>query len=75
VPRKKNHMEFRKSAGKENTGEKVVKEMKQAESGSLLTPSGIVCEFCEVDQARRENEAMTPESESGNDCECSLAYC
>jgi hypothetical protein len=44
----------------------MAKEMKQEEFGSLKTPSRIVNEFREVDQTRRDSEAMTLDGESGN---------
>jgi hypothetical protein len=51
--------------GGENTGEKLVKVMKQAESLSLIALPVIVFEFLEVDQTTGGSKVMALESEMG----------
>jgi len=52
-----------------------VKEVKQTESGSLISSAQAVFELRLTAQALSESEAMTTESESWNGCRCSLAHC
>jgi hypothetical protein len=48
----------------------LVKDMKQVKFGSLKTLSRIVKEFRELDQTRRDSEAITLDGESGNATWC-----
>lgn len=52
-------------SGSENKGEKMVEEMIQAETGSMIATSVVVLELHEVAQIRGESKEMSPDGEMG----------
>jgi hypothetical protein len=52
-------------SGSENTGQKMVEEMIQAESGSMITTSVTGFELHEVDRTRGESKERSPDGELG----------